>query len=119
MAFKFSLVRPSDGKARNGYFGFAWTTLWFGPIASIARRDFGIALLLMAFEIALCLLIYFLYDSNVYLLVVRLAIVSFCWALLYNEMHSLALVTDGFRFHGPDEVVAALNHQFPVEGRKD
>jgi TPR repeat protein len=118
MAFKFSLVRP-DGAARPGYFGFAWTTLFFGPLAPIGRKDFSIAFLTMALEIIFCLLVFWYYDRDAYLLAARLAIVSFCWALLYNEIHALNLLIEGFRFHGSDEVVAALNNKFSATGRAE
>jgi hypothetical protein len=117
MAFKFALVRPSDGAVRPGYFGFAWTTLLFGPLASIARKDFSIAFLTMVLEIVLCLLVFRFYDQNAYLLAARLAIVTFCWALLYNEIHALHLLIEGFKFQGPDEVVTALNGEFSAAGR--
>jgi outer membrane biosynthesis protein TonB len=118
MAFKFSLAQ-SNGEARSAYFGFAWTTLLFGPLASLARKDFSIAFITMVLEIIACAGIFLLYDHNAYLLAVRLAIVTFCWALLYNEIHALGLLVAGFKLQGPDDVVAALNDKYPATGRSD
>jgi hypothetical protein len=118
MAFKFALVRPADDSKRVGYYGFAWSTLLLGPLAALARRDFGSSFLLMLSEVVVCALV-FLSDRNPLLLVARLAVVTFSWALLYNELYTLGLIASGFRFEGSHEVVSALEGQFPAGGRAD
>src|SRR5207253_5516551 len=102
-----------------GYFGFAWTTRFFGPLASLASRDFSIAFLTMVLEIILCMHVFRFYDHDAYLLAARVAIVTFCWAWFYNEMHALNLLIEGFNFQAPEEVVAALNEKFSQTGRAD
>lgn len=113
MAYKFSLVRASDGKLRSGYYGFSWATLLFGPLPSILREDFGAPILIMAAEIAACIAAFFYYDHDVNLLAVRVLIVFASWAWVYNELHALALMSSGFRLNGSEDVVAALTPKYP------
>ncbi|HXI05659.1 MAG TPA: hypothetical protein VNJ49_04880 [Bradyrhizobium sp.] len=116
MALKFSLVRPADAAKKNGFYGFSWSTLLFGPFTALARRDFGGTLALMLVGITACAVL-FLIEQNVPLLVVRLAVVNVGFALLYNEMHALRLLESGFEFEGHDSLVSALQAKLPVEGR--
>jgi hypothetical protein len=111
MAFKFTLVRPSDGAKRRGYFGFAWSTLLVGPLSPLARRDLGFPLVLMSSEILICAAV-FLLDTNLRLLIARLFVVTLSWAIFYNELHVLELLAAGFQFDGSSEVVSALERKF-------
>jgi hypothetical protein len=119
MAYRFSLVRASDGRSRSGYYGFSWTTLLLGPLTPITRKDFSRPVLIMTLEAAACVAAFFLYDRDANLLVGRVLIVFGSWALVHNELHALGLMSLGFRLDGPDEVVAALNPKFPESGRTD
>jgi hypothetical protein len=115
MAFKFTLVRPSDGAKRRGYFGFAWSTLLVGPLSPLARRDFGFSLVLMSSEILICAVVFFL-DDNFRLLIARFFVVTLSWALIYNELYVLNLVAAGFQFDGSSEVISALERKFGAAG---
>jgi hypothetical protein len=119
MAFKFALVKPADGTKRAGYFGFAWSALFFGPLAALSRRDFGWSFRLMLAEVLICALVYFLFDRNPWLLAARLGVVTLSWALLYNELYTLGLMASGFRVEETPEVVSALEGRLPAEGRAD
>jgi hypothetical protein len=111
MAYKFTLVRSSDGAKRPGYFGFSWATLLAGPLTPLARRDFGSCFVLMLSEALICAIV-FLFDKSLLMLAARLGIISLSWAILYNELHVLGLVNSGFRFEGPSDVVSALQNKF-------
>jgi hypothetical protein len=117
LAFKFDLVRPNDSR-RVGYYGFAWSTLFMGPLAPLMRRDFGDSFLLMLGEVLICVIV-FMFDRDPLLLIARLGVITLIWALLYNELYTLGLMASGFRVDGPHEVVAALEERFPAQGRSD
>lgn len=117
MAFKFDLVKANDSR-QVGYYGFAWSALLLGPLAPLMRRDFSNSFLLMLGEVLVCAVV-FLFDHDPLLLIARLGVITFIWALLYNELYTLGLMASGFSVEGSHEVVSALEGRFPAEGRAD
>jgi hypothetical protein len=89
-----------------------------GPLAPLMRRDFSASFLLMLGEVLICVIV-FLFDRDPLLLIARLAVITFVWAPLYNELYTLGLMASGFRVEGSHEVVSALEERFPAQGRAD
>jgi hypothetical protein len=116
MALRFALTRPSDSSRATSYFGFSWSTLFLGPLTPTRRGDFGAPLVVISIAIGICIVV-FLFEKNPVLLAVRIAVINLTSALFYNEIHALGLFQSGYRYDGPADVAAALEGQFPAEGR--
>ncbi|MBW7968877.1 hypothetical protein [Bradyrhizobium sp. BR 10289] len=110
MALRFELTDGNGAKAA-GYYGFSWTTLFFGPLPALFRGDAGFFMGLLTLEILACGLAYW-YFGLAWLIGASALVVGFAWALVYNEMHVLQLMKKGFRLTGEPEVVTALQSVF-------
>jgi hypothetical protein len=90
------MCHPSTGIKKPAYFGYSWTTLFFGYMPALYRGDFE------TFTVGLIVSPILLFLSfgigNLILRLLR--------APKYNERHARKLIAQGFRFDDEPEIVA-------------
>lgn len=90
MAQLIRLKHARSGVVKSGFYGFSWTTLFFGGFPAIFRGD----LLTGAIVLALS-------ASSFW-------IVAVVWAFLYNRVYTTRLLEQGYVFDdAPDKVEKA------------
>ena len=96
MATKVVLLHRDSGLMKNGFFGFSWTTLIFGPFPALFRGDY-------------------LTFIGVIVVIVIISVITFgiggfiaaiIWAFLYNKYYTRKLLECGYIFHDTEPVVA-------------
>ena len=90
MAKRIALKHEESGVIKDGYYGFSWTTLFFGPFLAVYRRDFTSAIIILVSDVLTCNL------------------ASFYWPFVYNKKYTHKLLKNGFKFEdAPDKIADA------------
>lgn len=107
MATTIPMKSKATGITKNGYFGFSWTTLFFGFFPSLFRGDF----------------ITFLGGFAISVIVVMMTLgigaflIGFVWAFKYNKYYTRKLLERGYEFNGTpqanERAAAALGVSMP------
>ena len=87
MATVVMLKQPQSGLVQKGFFGFSWTTLFFGGWPAIFRGDILVGVLLIILQ--LC----------------TFGLASLVWAFLYNKSYTRKLLERGYQFADSDAIV--------------
>ena len=94
MATEVRLKHKDTGIIKNGYFGFSWTTFFFGFFPALFRSDFitfiGGFIILVILALA---------TFGVGALIAQLI-----WAFMYNKYYTLKLLEKGYVFSDSPEV---------------
>ena len=93
MATRIVMRHKESGIIRDGYYGFSWTTLFFGFFPALFRGDFMV--FIGGFVIAIII--------ACYTLGIGVFFVSFVWAFMYNKYFTRKLLERGYVFSGSDE----------------
>jgi hypothetical protein len=88
MATSIQLKHKASGVLKTGYFGFSWTTLFFGPLPALFRGDF----LTFAGAIAVLFLL------GIATFGVGAYVAAFAWAFFYNSYFTKTLLENGYEF---------------------
>ncbi|PLX38491.1 MAG: hypothetical protein C0606_09840 [Hyphomicrobiales bacterium] len=103
MAHAIRLVNPTTGVVKTGYYGFSWTSFFFGGIPAIFRGDLGVGI-----GITIASILFSLISAGVLGIVINIV-----WAFIYNKKYTTELLQAGFRMEDQPEVMssakAALN----------
>jgi hypothetical protein len=92
MAQKILLKHPQSGLVTTGFYGFSWTTLFFGFFPALFRKDF------MTFGVGLVIYcIVAVITAGLGALVASIA-----WAFMYNKYYTRKLIAQGYRFAESD-----------------
>lgn len=98
MAKPVFLKQPETGLTKQGYYGFSWTTLFFGPFPALFRADF---VTFIGFFVISALLGLVTYGIGPMLL-------SLVWAFMYNRYYTRKMIEKGYRLSDvPNTVDAA------------
>ena len=106
MATKVKLVHRETGLEKTGFFGFSWTTLFFGMFPALFRGDFltfvgGFAVL---FIVSLA-------TAGI-----GTGIAMIVWAFLYNKYYTRKLLEKGYVFADTDEMnTRAASDEQPLD----
>jgi hypothetical protein len=92
MATRIAMRHKETGIMKNGYYGFSWTTLFFGFFPSLFRGDF--ITFLGGFVIAAMI--------SIITAGVGWFIISLIWAFMYNKYYSRKLLEKGYIFAGSE-----------------
>ncbi|TPG55685.1 hypothetical protein EAH89_14045 [Roseomonas nepalensis] len=90
MAKRITLHQPSTGLTKQGFYGFSWTTLFFGTLPALFRGDF--AVFLGGFAVLFALGIVTLGIGSLIAMVV--------WAFMYNRYYTRKLIERGYVLAG-------------------
>ena len=95
MATRVVLRHPITGLVRNGYYGFSWTSLFFGFLPALFRLDF------LTFAIGFA--IYIVLGAFTFgFAAIGIGVV---WAFVYNRYYTRRLIENGYLLVG-DSVIA-------------
>ena len=87
MATEVQLKNPVTGVAKTGYFGFSWTSFFFGGFPALIRGDVAIGLgVLVAALIA-----------GVVGVGLGWFVVGVIWAFIYNKYYTTRLIENGYK----------------------
>lgn len=86
MATAVTLKNPSTGLIKTGYFGFSWTTLFFGFFPALFRGDFITFIGGFAISIIIALITA---GFGVF-------VISIIWAFMYNKYYTRKLLEKGY-----------------------
>lgn len=93
MAVRIPMRHKETGIARDGFYGFSWTTFFFGFFPALFRGDF--VTFIGGFVIAV---IIGLVTAGL-----GMFVVGFVWAFMYNKYYTRKLIEQGYVFNGSDE----------------
>ena len=90
MATKIRLENPRTGETITGFYGFSWTTLFFGAFPALFRKDFltfiGVFVVLIILAFATVGI-----GSTILMIV---------WAFMYNKYFTVNRIKQGFILAG-------------------
>lgn len=90
MAQVVMMKDPKSGIIKKGFFGFSWTTFFFGFFPALFRGDLKVAFLVCILQFITC------------------GIAGIIWAFIYNKRYTLKLIERGYEFcDTPEKNMAA------------
>ncbi len=78
MAHVVMLKHPKTGIMKKGFFGFSWTTLFFGGFPAIFRGDLVIGLVFIVLQL------------------LTWGFAGLVWAFIYNKSYTTKLIEQGY-----------------------
>ncbi|STA81066.1 hypothetical protein [Citrobacter koseri] len=90
MATIINMENKKTGETVKGFYGFSWTTLFFGAFPALFRKDFLTFLGVIIITIVVGCLTFGIGGF----------IISVAWAFMYNKYYTTNLVKKGFAFSG-------------------
>jgi hypothetical protein len=87
MATIVMLKHPANGIVRKGFFGFSWTTFFFGGLPALFRGDILVGLVSMIASM------------------LTFGLAGIIWAFFYNKHYTLKLIEAGYEFADSEGVV--------------
>lgn len=82
MATTISMQHPVTGVFKKGFYGFSWTTFFFGGFPALFRGDYGTGLIFIVLS------------------PITLGLAGFIFAFSYNKRYTTRLLEHGYRFAG-------------------
>jgi hypothetical protein len=104
MASVVKMRHKESGLEKKGFYGFSWTTFFFGAFPALFRSDF--ITFIGAFIVLLAL--------GIFTVGIGAAIVQILFAFFYNKYYTSKLLEGGYEFNDTDEVVAAAKEALGV-----
>ncbi|HGC4200298.1 TPA: hypothetical protein ACIYK5_004813, partial [Escherichia coli] len=101
MAVKIVMENPRTGEITNGFYGFSWTTLLFGPLPALFRKDWLVFLIVAILNFA------------------TFGLTGIIWAFLYNKNYTQRLLRQGFSFSGSNAENEMAARKLGVKLTKD
>lgn len=93
MAKVIQLKHSATGLTKNGFYGFSWTTFFFGPFVPLFRGDF--LTFLGYFAVVLIISIFTAGIGGFFCF--------FIWSFFYNSFYTKKLIERGYEFSGTPE----------------
>ena len=98
MATTVQMKHKQSGIVKNGYYGFSWTSFFFGGLPALFRGDvaYGLGVLVAG-------ILFGAFSAGLLWFVVGLV-----WAFIYNKNYTHRLLQTGYEFNDtPDRVADA------------
>jgi len=97
MAATVQMRNPKSGIVKNGFYGFSWTSFFWGGIPALIRGDiaYGIGILVAGLVL------------GVFSFGLLSIVVNIVWAFVYNKNYTHRLIEAGFEFNDEATRVAA------------
>jgi hypothetical protein len=104
MAQTVRLKHKPSGIMKDGYYGFSWTSFFFGGLPALIRGDvgYGLAVLLVG-------IVFGAFSAGLLWFVI-----SLIWAFIYNKNYTHRLLQSGYEFNDAPERVAAAKSALGV-----
>lgn len=90
MATKIRMENSKTGETITGFYGFSWTTLFFGAFPALFRKDF-----ITFIGVFIVLVILAVFTAGIGSSVGMIA-----WAFMYNKYYTVGLIKKGFALAG-------------------
>ncbi len=90
MATKIMMQHPATGISKAGFYGFSWTTFFFGGFPALFRGDIVIGLVVVVLNMF------------------TFWIAGFIWSFFYNKHYTIKLVEKGYNFVGTESEISAV-----------
>ena len=94
MATAVNLKHPSTGLTKKGFYGFSWTTFFFGFFPALFRGDF--ITFIGGFVIAAII--------GIVTFGIGMFVIGFIWAFMYNKYYTRKLLEKGYVLNDTPEV---------------
>ena len=104
MAQTVRLTHKDSGIIKNGYYGFSWTTFFFGPFPALCRGDF----LTFIGCFVICALIGAATAG------IGSFFAGFAWAFFYNGYYTRRLLERGYQFNDAAKTIAEACRKLKV-----
>lgn len=105
MATSIKMRNPKTGLTKQGFYGFSWTTFFFGMFPALFRGDF---LTFIGAFVILIILAAITFGIGAF-------IAMFVWAFMYNKYYTRKLIEKGYRFDGTSQENALAAEALGVE----
>lgn len=92
MATRIALKHKETGIVKNGFYGFSWTTLFFGFFPALFRSDF--ITFIGGFVVSIII--------GIFTLGIGTFVIGFVWAFMYNKYFTRKLLEKGYMLAGSD-----------------
>lgn len=92
MATRIALRHKESGIVKDGFYGFSWTTLFFGFFPALFRGDF--ITFIGGFVVSLII--------GVLTLGIGAFFIGLVWAFMYNKYYTRKLIERGYVLSGSD-----------------
>lgn len=99
VATSIQLKHKQTGILKTGYYGFSWTTFFFGAFPSLFRQDF--ITFLGCFVISAII--------GVATFGIGALFVGIIWAFMYNKYYTRKLIEKGYEFNDTPENTSAAS----------
>ncbi|WP_027179769.1 hypothetical protein [Maridesulfovibrio bastinii] len=96
MATTVMMKHPETGLVKKGFFGFSWTTFFFGGFPALFRGDILTGLIVIVISMCTC------------------GIAGIIWAFFYNKSYTTKLIEKGYQFADSDGVVTMAKSSLGV-----
>jgi hypothetical protein len=96
MAQIVMLRNPQTGIVKKGFYGFSWTTFFWGGLPALFRGDILVGL------------------GVVVLSILTWGVAGFLWAFFYNKHYTLKLIEQGYQFADSEGKVALARAKLGV-----
>jgi hypothetical protein len=107
MATKVRMVHPTTGIMKNGFYGFSWTTLFFGMFPALFRGDF---MTFIGGFIVVAILVFATAGIGAW-------IAMLIWAFFYNSYYTKNLLEKGYVFDAQVDEIAKANAALNIADR--
>lgn len=84
MAIQIMLKHPQTGIIKKGFYGFSWTTFFFGGFPAVFRGDIVLGLIVIIINL------------------VTFGVAGIIWSFVYNKRYTLGLIEKGYELAGSD-----------------
>jgi hypothetical protein len=110
MATKIAMKHKDSGVMKEGFYGFSWTTLFFGFFPALFRGDF--ITFIGGFVISVIIGIFTLGIGTLF--------IGIAWGFMYNKYYTRKLLERGYAFAGTESentsAAAAIGISVPATG---
>ena len=104
MASRINMKHPETGVTKDGFYGFSWTSFFFGGFPALFRGDFVSAAVVIVLYVVLA----------VVTVGIGSAILCVVWAFIYNKRYTVGLLEKGYQFNDIPERVAEAKAKLGV-----
>jgi len=96
MATQIMLKHPGTGVIKKGFYGFSWTTFFFGGFPALFRGEIFIGLALIVLQ---C---------------ITFGLAGLIWAFVYNKRYTVSLIENGYVLAGSDAEILQAKQKLGI-----
>ena len=105
MATRIAMKHKDSGMLSDGFYGFSWTSLFFGFFPALFRGDIVTSVVIFFVHIMVGMVIP-IFGS---------VIVLVAWAFMYNNLYTKKLMEKGYAFAGSDSENTSAESHFGID----